>query len=457
MIQNRFLILLPVLIPLSATVVSAQGGQTCNITNPCPSSAPCCSSYGFCGTGEFCLGGCNPLNSHSLDSCRPNPICQSATHTFADNSRIYSNASKFDGNATEYGTLVPFALSPALYFFVPIFFSAVARFSMPSAHLQSSLPPWTRPRLAYFYAARFYSLGRESREYHEHEFLWRGARPIAHGVQRGNSTLVYALIADILLRLALIWPLVRLCADAPTAGRSPFCLFLDNSVSFGAPVKTGRWNGVVMAFITMSNIKDEIDWEFPGANTTTGQTNYFWQGNIPATTVGETENGFTDTFSNYHDYTINWQPDTLTFAVDNKTMRTVKKSDTIDSNGVAHFPSTPASIQLSLWPAGINTSAPGTIQWAGGMINWNDPDYKSAGHFYAMVSSVSVQCADPSTPQSDITSYIYGTNSSTMTPSVSFSNESVMVNGARAMGEGLAFNGLGWLVIAGVMGIVGFL
>lgn len=46
------------------------------------------------------------------------------------------------------------------------------------------------------------------------------------------------------------------------------------------PVKTGRWAGVVTAFITMSSIKDEIDWEFPGNITTEGQTNYFWQGNI---------------------------------------------------------------------------------------------------------------------------------------------------------------------------------
>lgn len=45
-------------------------------------------------------------------------------------------------------------------------------------------------------------------------------------------------------------------------------------------MKTGRWGGVVITFITMSNIKDEIDWEFPSANTTTGQANYFWQGNI---------------------------------------------------------------------------------------------------------------------------------------------------------------------------------
>ena len=43
-------------------------------------------------------------------------------------------------------------------------------------------------------------------------------------------------------------------------------------------VKTGRWGGVVTAFITMSDIKDEIDWEFPGNQTTEGQSNYFWQG-----------------------------------------------------------------------------------------------------------------------------------------------------------------------------------
>ncbi|KAH9991208.1 hypothetical protein BJV74DRAFT_416053 [Russula compacta] len=32
------------------------------------------------------------------------------------------------------------------------------------------------------------------------------------------------------------------------------------------------WGGVVTAFITVSNIKGEIDWEFPGASTTNGQT-----------------------------------------------------------------------------------------------------------------------------------------------------------------------------------------
>jgi hypothetical protein len=30
----------------------------------------------------------------------------------------------------------------------------------------------------------------------------------------------------------------------------------------------------------MSDIEDEIDWEFPGSQTTQAQSNYFWQGVI---------------------------------------------------------------------------------------------------------------------------------------------------------------------------------
>jgi len=193
-------------------------------------------------------------------------------------------------------------------------------------------------------------------------------------------------------------------------------------------LKTGRWAGVVTAFITMSSIKDEIDWEFPGNKTTQGQTNYFWEGVIPQTTAGATTGNLTDTFSTYHDYTIDWQPEQLTWSVDGNVVRTVSKSSTIDSNGVAHYPTTPARIQLSLWPAGISSMPQGTVAWAGGMIDWTNSDYQAAGHFYALVSSVNVQCTDPSPPAANVTSYVYGTNSSTDTPGIAFSTATT-VNG----------------------------
>ena len=52
-----------------------------------------------------------------------------------------------------------------------------------------------------------------------------------------------------------------------------------------ATAKTGKWAGVVTAFITMSNIKDEIDWEWPGTKTTEAQSNFFFQGHVDCTSV----------------------------------------------------------------------------------------------------------------------------------------------------------------------------
>jgi hypothetical protein len=40
------------------------------------------------------------------------PVCQDANHTFSDNSRILPNATDFDGNATKYGMLIQFHISP---------------------------------------------------------------------------------------------------------------------------------------------------------------------------------------------------------------------------------------------------------------------------------------------------------------------------------------------------------
>ncbi|PFH50607.1 glycoside hydrolase family 16 protein [Amanita thiersii Skay4041] len=202
-----------------------------------------------------------------------------------------------------------------------------------------------------------------------------------------------------------------------------------------ARLKTGRWGGVVTAFITMSDIKDEIDWEFPGAAITEGQTNYFWQGVIPeGPNNGQTTKNLQDTYDTYHDYTFDWRPETLTFLVDGKAVRTVNKSDTVDASGVARYPSTPSRIQISLWPGGISSYASGTIRWAGGLIDWNDPDYKSAGHFTAKIQSVTVKCADPVAPAPNVTSYIYNSNS-TKEPTVSFSSKSTLLNGACPVPE----------------------
>ncbi|KAG1776778.1 glycoside hydrolase family 16 protein [Suillus placidus] len=329
-------------------VQAAQQGATCNSTNPCSSLYPCCSEYGFCGDGYYCLGGCNPLASNTLNSCKSSPMCENANYTLSDTSRILSNYTYFNGNASEYDWVVE----------------------------QGS---------------------------------------IINTTSNGEAAIAVLL--------------------TETGGGT--LLSSTRYVHYGqitARLKTGRWAGVVTAFITMSNIKDEIDWEFPGNQTTTGQTNYFWQGVIPAQTAGVIETGLTDTYSNWHDFTVDWQPDSLTFSVDGNVTRTITAVQTTNNTtGVVQFPNTPSRIQLSIWPAGISTEPQGTVQWAGGMINWNDPDYVSAGHFYALFQSVSVQCNDPATPSASDTSYVYSTNSSLDTPSIAFSNASTMINSAPAL------------------------
>ncbi|KAI0828678.1 concanavalin A-like lectin/glucanase domain-containing protein [Trametes gibbosa] len=347
----------------SLSVVSA---QQCNSTSLCPSSAPCCSEFGFCGTGSFCLGGCNPLASNTLTSCMPEPVCQNANLTFTDFSRILSNATYFDGNATKYD--------------------------------------WV--------------------------------------VNQGNII------------------------NGTAAGELGMTLTQDNGgtrlsstryVHYGkitTRLKTGHWGGVVTAFITMSDIKDEIDWEFPGDQTTQGQSNFFWQGVIPDKTAGGVHGNLSDTFSNYHDYTIDWQQDSLTWLIDGQAVRTLKRTDATGSDGVSRYPSTPSRIELSLWPAGIPSSAPGTVEWAGGMINWDDPEYKAAGHFYALVSSVSIECADTASNPSNAQSYVYGKNASAFTPAVDVTNQTTINNGA--MGRmGAVGSGVWGALVAGAMLAVG--
>ena len=45
-----------------------------------------------------------------------------------------------------------------------------------------------------------------------------------------------------------------------------------------ATLKTSRTQGVVTAFILLSDVKDEIDFEFLGYDTNQGQSNFYWQG-----------------------------------------------------------------------------------------------------------------------------------------------------------------------------------
>ncbi|KAI5306391.1 putative glycosidase crf2 [Ascosphaera pollenicola] len=201
-----------------------------------------------------------------------------------------------------------------------------------------------------------------------------------------------------------------------------------------ARMRTSRGRGVVTAFILMSDVKDEIDFEFIGADLGDAQTNYYFQG-IPVWT-NEISASVSDTFENYHTYTIDWQPDHITWSIDGQDVRTLKKSDTYNETTKRfEFPQTPSRLQLSLWPAGLPSSAEGTVEWAGGLVDWESEDVKKNGYYYSLIDKITVECYDP--PKSAVKgskSYIYKDDSG-LESSVEISDEVVVLKSFYADGE----------------------
>lgn len=177
-----------------------------------------------------------------------------------------------------------------------------------------------------------------------------------------------------------------------------------------ARMKTSRGQGVVTAFILLSDVKDEIDYEWVGNNMTNSQTNYYWQGVLDYTQSGNITNS--DTFANFHDYEIEWTPESIKWKVDGKTEREKKKSDTFNKTANRYeYPQSPARVQLSVWPGGSDKNAKGTVDWAGGPIDWkNHEDLKNPGYYYATLGEISITCykADKGKPGSHSgTSYYF--------------------------------------------------
>ena len=121
-------------------------------------------------------------------------------------------------------------------------------------------------------------------------------------------------------------------------------------------------------------------------------------------------------------------------------MRTLNKADTWNTTDNAfHYPQTPARIELSLWPAGLSSNGQGTVDWSGGLVDWNSPFMKN-GYYYAMFSDVNVQCYDPPTGynNSGSKSYVY-TNSDGLNTSISTTDNVEILGSFYASGDNPSF------------------
>ena len=206
-----------------------------------------------------------------------------------------------------------------------------------------------------------------------------------------------------------------------------------------ATMRTSAGGGVVTAFIMQSNVRDEIDFEFVGADLQHVQSNWYWQGALNYTNSAN----LTAANSNMetHTYTFDWQPDHIDWLVDGQILRTVRAADTFnETTQVYQFPQTPSRVMLSLWPAGSAGNGDGTINWAGGLIDWNSP-YMANGYFYAQILDINVECYNPA-PGANVTgsgAYTYNAASG-LNSSVAITNDQTVLGSFFATGENIGYN-----------------
>lgn len=299
----------------------------CNSVQKCPENWPCCSPYGECGAGPICIGGCNPRFSYNETSCAPMPAL------VPPNEIEYSAAplSLLDGNED-------------------------------AAQLES--------RGLLHFNKYMISESEDEARYMLDSIAFTYSGPAGIHPQTG----------DIVLSMP------KESSGCLLAATRSF-LYGKSSVR----LKTGKSRGVITSVVIMSAVGDEIDFEFLGSRLDKVQSNYYYRGELVYNKMLEVLVS-SDTNANYHDYEIDWTEERINWIVDGTIVRTLRKQDTWDANlKLFKYPQTPMRLEVALWPGGLASNQPGTIDWAGGLIDWeNSPDMIESGKFTANVNSMTV-------------------------------------------------------------------
>lgn len=147
-------------------------------------------------------------------------------------------------------------------------------------------------------------------------------------------------------------------------------------------VKMAKGGGIVSSAVLQSDDLDEIDWEWVGYNTSEIQTNYYSKG------VSDYENGeffwVDNADTEFHNYTTHWTKEKLEWWLDGQLLRTLTYDETKNSSG-SYYPQTPCNVRIGIWPAGDPSNPQGTIEWAGGEVDYD------AGPYTMVVKDVRVQ------------------------------------------------------------------
>lgn len=139
--------------------------------------------------------------------------------------------------------------------------------------------------------------------------------------------------------------------------------------------------GIVSSIVLQSDDLDEIDIEFVGNDPHQLQTNYFSKGDTSTYDRGQYHQVPGMCTNELHDYTIEWTSKHVNWYVDGQLVRTLQQ----DPARPNYFPQTPMNIRIGAWAAGDPSNPQGTIDWAGGIIDY------AAGPYVYLVHNIHIE------------------------------------------------------------------
>jgi beta-glucanase (GH16 family) len=198
--------------------------------------------------------------------------------------------------------------------------------------------------------------------------------------------------------------------QAPTIQTDFYFLFGRVDVTMRASPGTG----IISSVVLLSDVLDEIDWEFVGGDNAQVQSNFFGKGNttsydrvkyLPVSNPQE----------NWHTYSFDWTSERLQYLIDGTVVRTIGANDPVTNYG-HNYPQTPMRLKLGSWCGGCDGSPQGTVEWAGGKTTFE------GAPFNMYVKEVKVTTLNPAD------NYVYGDNSGDW--------QSIKINGAGSSSGG---------------------
>ncbi|GAA5844103.1 hypothetical protein JCM5353_001089 [Sporobolomyces roseus] len=201
-----------------------------------------------------------------------------------------------------------------------------------------------------------------------------------------------------------------------------------------ARVKSVAGAGIVTSFSLLSGVEDEVSFEFTTNSTEIAHSAFYYQRETNDFESLEQLN-VSDRSLDFHDYTISWLPETITWLVDGVAVRNVSKNSTSDGEAY-HYPQTPSRIRFSIYDGGSMDPLLAVNEFSGGSVDYNSTDFVETGYVSSYVSSVNVLCY----PASLLANFSFA-NSSTVANSSSEYNVSSLTNGTSISDSTIPLNG----------------